>query len=101
MFDMRRREEALGERRMMGSGRRVGFLGLLVRCGGGGHARTSGAGTGEEGFGSFADVGEVGGLDAAEDTVTVAHAAFAVVNFLQAGVDLFARAGAGGAARDG
>ncbi len=31
MFDMRRREEALGERRMMGSGRRVGFLGLLVR----------------------------------------------------------------------
>lgn len=31
MLDMRRREEALGERRMMGSGRRAGFLGLLVR----------------------------------------------------------------------
>lgn len=31
MFDMRRREEALGDKRIMGSGRRAGFLGLLVR----------------------------------------------------------------------
>ena len=31
MFDMRKRDEALGDKRMMGSGRRAGFLGLLVR----------------------------------------------------------------------
>ena len=30
IFDMRRREEALGDRRMIGSGRRTGFFGLLV-----------------------------------------------------------------------
>lgn len=34
MFDMRRREEAEGERRMMGSGRREDFLGWDGRLGG-------------------------------------------------------------------
>ena len=33
MLDMRSREEAEGESRMMGSGRRVGFLGRLARGG--------------------------------------------------------------------
>ena len=31
MLDMRRREEADGERRMIGSGRRVGTLGFMAR----------------------------------------------------------------------
>jgi hypothetical protein len=33
MFDMRRREDAEGERRMMGSGRRTGAFGLWGRVG--------------------------------------------------------------------
>jgi len=34
MFDMRRREEAEGDSRIMGSGRREGFLGWEGRLGG-------------------------------------------------------------------
>ena len=46
-------------------------------------------------------MGEVGGFDAAEDAVSVAHTALAVIDLLQAWIDVFARLGAGGAAGDG